>query len=95
MVDLNHASLKMSNDPDLLLSDIGLRILRRRQELGLTQKDLAQAVGMQAANIGQMEHGERNLTIRTLCKLADALGITLAELTAGPASAAERTEPRR
>lgn len=95
MVDLNPASLKMSNDPDLLLSDIGLRILRRRQELGLTQKDLAEAVGMQAANIGQMEHGERNLTIRTLCKLADALGVTLAELTAGPSSAAEKAEPKR
>ena len=85
----------MSNDPDLLLSDIGLRILRRRQELGLTQKDLAQAVGMQAANIGQMEHGERNLTIRTLCKLADALGLSFAELTSGPASSTVKIEPRR
>ena len=94
MVDLDPASLKMSNDPDLLLSDIGLRILRRRQKLGLTQKDLAQAVGMQSANIGQMEHGERNLTIRTLCKLADVLGITLAELTAGPGSAVAKAEPR-
>lgn len=43
----------------------------------------------------RMEHGERNLTIRTLCKLADALGITLAELTAGPSSAAEKAEPKR
>jgi transcriptional regulator with XRE-family HTH domain len=73
----------VSEDPDLLLSQIGLRILRRRQELGWMQKDLAQAVGMQAANVARIEHGQQNLTIRTACKLAEALGMTVAELITG------------
>jgi len=31
----------VSEDPDLLLNQIALRIVKRRQELGLTQKALA------------------------------------------------------
>lgn len=73
----------MSDDPDLLLNQIGMRILRRRQELGITQKALAVATGMQPTNVAQIEHGERNLTVRTLCKLAEALQTTVGELVTG------------
>jgi len=73
----------VSEDPNLLLSQIGLRVLRRRQELGLAQKDLAERVGMVQPSLSQIEHGERNVTIRTLCKLAQALDTTVAALVAG------------
>jgi transcriptional regulator with XRE-family HTH domain len=74
----------VSEDPDLLLSQIGLRISKCRQELGLSQKALAESVGMQAANIHRIEYGNQNVTIRTLCKIAEALETTVAELVAGP-----------
>ena len=73
----------MAEDPDVLLSQIGLRILRRRQVLGLSQQELAEKLGIAQTNIGRIEHGKQNLTIRTLAKLADALGVTVAELIVG------------
>ena len=67
----------MSENSDVLLRKIGLRILRRRQELGLTQQQIADRLGVSATNITRIEHGEQNVTIRTLVKLADALGMTV------------------
>jgi transcriptional regulator with XRE-family HTH domain len=75
----------LSEDPDLLLDQIGMRIIKRRQELGLTQKALADAIGMHAANLSHIEKGKQNVTIRTLCKMAEALDTTVGELVAGAA----------
>ena len=72
----------MAEDPDLLLNQIGLRISRRRQDLGLSQRALAARLGMQPANISHIESGEQNVTIRTLCKLAEALDVTVEDLIA-------------
>ena len=73
----------MSDDPDVLLTRIGLRIVRRREELGLSQRELAEKLEIPGSNLSKIEHGERNLTIRTLCKLAAALEMTPAELFTG------------
>ncbi len=73
----------MSEDPDQLLTRIGLRVVRRREALGLSQKKLAERLQMAAPSVSNIEHGERNLTIRTLCKLAEALEMTPAELFTG------------
>lgn len=70
----------MAEEPNLLLNRIGLRILRRRQELGLSQRALAAQLGINAANIGRVERGQQNLTIVTLCKMAEALDTTVEEL---------------
>ncbi len=73
----------MAENRDLLLSQIGLRVLRRRQQLGLTQKALADRLGINNTNLARIEHGKQNLTVDTLCKLADALETTAAELFTG------------
>lgn len=85
---------KIANDRDLLLSQIGLRVLRRRQELGLTQVELAARLGIGQANIYRIENGKQNVTVDTLCKLADALGITAVELFSGIVKAAPRAPKR-
>jgi transcriptional regulator with XRE-family HTH domain len=74
----------VSEDPDILLSQIGLRITKRRQDLGMTQRALAEAIEMQPGNLSRIENGEQNVTIRTLCKIAEALDTTVAALVAGP-----------
>jgi transcriptional regulator with XRE-family HTH domain len=74
----------VSEDPDLLLRAIGLRVLRRREELGLTQQSVADRLGIAPQNIYRIEHGQQNLTVRTLVKVAEALGVTVAELIVGP-----------
>jgi transcriptional regulator with XRE-family HTH domain len=73
----------VTEDRDLLLSQIGLRITRRRQELGLTVTALAAKLGIAPTNVSRVEYGRRNLTIDTLCKFAEALDTTVAELVAG------------
>lgn len=82
----------MAEDRDLLLSQIGLRVLRRRQALGWTQTDLADRLGIGRPNIYRIENGKQNVTVDTLCKLADALGITAVELFSGIAPRAPKRE---
>jgi transcriptional regulator with XRE-family HTH domain len=72
----------VSEDADRLLRRVGLRIIKRRQELGLTQQQLAAKFGMHQSNLAQIEQGKQNLTVRTLAKLATVLGVKVAELFA-------------
>ncbi len=80
----------MAEDRDLLLSQIGLRVTRRRQELGLTQTALAKKLGVQAGNVSRIEGGLQNLTIDTLCKLANALDTTVLALLGGTSASPPR-----
>ncbi|MFT3775344.1 MAG: helix-turn-helix transcriptional regulator [Minicystis sp.] len=77
------ASQKLSEDPDLFLSQLGVRIVRRREELGLTQRSLAAKLGMAQGNVNRIEYGRQNLTIRTVFRLAEALEMPVAELLSG------------
>lgn len=73
----------MAENPQILLSQIGLRVLRRRQELGLTQDAVAARLGITAPNIAHIEHGKQNVTVQTMCKLAEALETSAQELMFG------------
>lgn len=53
---------------------------------GLTQEDLARRLGMKKQNISRYENSEREPNIRTAKAIADALGVTLQELTLGASS---------
>lgn len=50
---------------------IGKRIREMRKKRGLTQDDLAHALGMKRANISNYERGLANVPSTTLYKLAD------------------------
>lgn len=63
-----------------------LRVLRKLR--GWSQEDMAEQCGLHRTYVGAIERGERNVTLATLKQLADALGVTSAELIT------ERT-PRR
>ncbi len=56
--------------------ELGRRVLRRRIELGLSQKALAEKVGTSQNRIYLIETGEANPTLDTLERLASALGAT-------------------
>ena len=77
------AKFKMAEDPDILLDQIGMRIVRRRKELGLTQDEFAKRLGITRPNVGIIERGEQNVTVRTMCKVAEALETTVEELMFG------------
>lgn len=56
---------------------IGEGIKAARKAANLTQKQLAEKMGVSYVNIAQWENGRRNPKIETLQKIADALGYTI------------------
>jgi transcriptional regulator with XRE-family HTH domain len=66
---------------------VGRNIRRLRRERGLSQEDLADEIGVHRTYMGGVERGERNLTLRTLERLADRLGVSPLSLLADPDAA--------
>jgi transcriptional regulator with XRE-family HTH domain len=73
----------MTEDLDLRLSQIGLRSVKRRQELGISQKELAERLGIAQTSVARIEYGRQNLTLRSLLRLAEALDMSADELFSG------------
>ncbi len=55
---------------------VGRNIRRLRQERGLSQEHLADEIGVHRTYMGGVERGERNLTLRSLERLAERLGVS-------------------
>lgn len=53
---------------------MGARIRRLREQLGMTQKQLADALGLNQSAIALWESGKTVPTIQNLYRLADILG---------------------
>jgi transcriptional regulator with XRE-family HTH domain len=62
---------------------LGARVREHRQALGLSQEALAHQSGVHWTFLGQVERGQRNMSLHNLLKLAAGLGIDPAELVAG------------
>jgi len=56
---------------------LGERIREERLRLKLTQAKLAEAVDISDTYMGSIERGERSLTLDTLVRLANRLGVTV------------------
>ena len=56
---------------------LGARIREERLRLNLTQAQLAEAVDISDTYMGAIERGERSLTLDTLVRLVNRLGITI------------------
>lgn len=59
---------------------VGRRVRRPRQERGISQEALARDVDMHRTYLGGVERGERNLTLRSVERLADRLGVPVRDL---------------
>jgi len=57
-------------------------IRERRTLLGMTQEEIAHSIGVTARHYQKIEAGRVNVTLRTLCGIADALKIAPGELLA-------------
>ena len=72
------------------MSDIGKRIGRRIRDLRTqrqdrwTQEDLAERARISVSFLSMIERGERVAHVETLASLAEALGVSLAELFVEP-----------
>lgn len=56
---------------------LGNRIREERLKLNLTQERLAEDVNLSTAYIGQIERGERSLTLDNLIEVSNRLGVTV------------------
>jgi transcriptional regulator with XRE-family HTH domain len=58
----------------------GRAVRRRRLAQGISQEQLALASGINRGYMGDAERGERNIALRNMWKVAEALGIPLSGL---------------
>ncbi|AHF09276.1 helix-turn-helix domain-containing protein [Dehalobacter restrictus] len=58
---------------------IGERLRIARKEKGLSQEELGSYSDLHPTYIGQLERGEKNITLETLDKILSSLGIELNE----------------
>jgi len=61
---------------------LGSVIRTRRAKLGYSQESFADAVGVHRTYVGSIERGERNISVKNLLAIADALSIPLSTLIA-------------
>lgn len=63
-----------------VLIKFGLSVKRRRQELGLTQEELAERANLHRTYIGMIERAEKNVTLENIAKLAKSLDTSIKKL---------------
>ncbi len=84
------------DDPEELLRDIGRKIAERRAELGLTQEQLAERLGVNTRYLARLERGGQNLTVHRLAWLASRLELRVAQLFEAPHDrTVKKGRPRR
>ena len=66
-----------------LQNRIGKRIRDIRISKGVSQSQLALMTSMTKSYLSEIEAGKKNLTLRTLQKIATSLGITLEDIFRG------------
>lgn len=65
---------------DDICARVGFTIRKFREDNNLSQETLAALSGLHRTYIGQVERGEKNLTIRSLERIAKALNVEVKEL---------------
>ncbi|MNO24254.1 HTH-type transcriptional regulator SinR [compost metagenome] len=67
------------NEKDILKL-VGARIRVLRKKRGLSQESLGEKGGFHFSYIGQIERGEKNVSLINLAKIANALEVNVAQL---------------
>lgn len=66
----------------MLTQKFGKRIQELRKQTGLSQENFALKFELDRSYLASIESGKRNPSLKTIKKLADSFGISLAELFA-------------
>jgi transcriptional regulator with XRE-family HTH domain len=73
--------MKKRSEPDIR-ERFGYAVRVRREELGLTQEDLADRAGIHRTYLSDLERGTRNVSLINIERLASALTLPMSELFA-------------
>lgn len=66
-----------------ITGEFGRRVRLRREELELSQERLAERAGLHWTYIGQVERGQRNLSLHNIVRIAEGLESDPGELLRG------------
>ena len=77
-------AFKAAWDAEAPISVLALNVYRLRKELGLTQAELGMRAGLSQPKVAKIERADANPELRTLGRLAGALGVTVGELLTDP-----------
>src|SRR5712691_5464802 len=78
-----------------LILDVTEALSAAIEESGLTKSELAKRLGKTKGYVSQLLAGGRNLTLRTVADIADAIGISLKVAVHGAETSKGATRPRR
>lgn len=67
-------------DNSTILTDFGKRVKFFRNELKISQEELAYRAGLHRTYVGMIERAEKNLTLTNIEKIAKALNINIKDL---------------
>ena len=88
------ADLDENATGDPLLTAVGVRIRELREMAGLAPADFSRAAGFSLQYLWRLEKGQQNLNLRSISRIALALGVEMAALLEGipadPATLAKR-----
>lgn len=62
------------------LKKLGLRIKELRKKRNLTQEELGESSEMNSKHLSEVERGIVNISVQSLAKVAESLGVSLIEL---------------
>lgn len=65
---------------DQRLNYVAVEIRRRREMMGVSQEQLGEISGLHRTYVGAIERAERNITLGTLAKLAEACSCRILDL---------------
>jgi transcriptional regulator with XRE-family HTH domain len=74
-------------------ASLAINTLRLRKAKGWSQKELAEEAAMKQPKIAQIERGDANPELRTISRLARALGVEPADLLLDPYTTVEAAAP--
>ena len=73
-----------SHDIDDTVKNVGRRVAELRAKAGLTQDQQAERLGFTLKYLQRIEGGGENLTVRSLVKIASAIGVPVTGLFLRP-----------
>ncbi|MCB5195695.1 helix-turn-helix domain-containing protein [Deefgea salmonis] len=77
------------NEYDHLRQQLGKRVKARRRQQRLSQETLAFQAEIDRTYVSQIERGISNPSLHVLCKIAEALLVSVTDLLSEPESATE------
>ncbi|MGH8222161.1 MAG: helix-turn-helix domain-containing protein [Woeseiaceae bacterium] len=93
MREIHFPTATMTRDEKAFFVALGGRLTALRKERGLTQVQLAEALGISQQHVQSFEKGRRRIPVSALAPLAEALSLSIEEVLGTPTRRTARRGP--